>query len=160
MICSHFGKPGTVYPTPENTYILGLCTGSFATAAISASQNIAELIPAGVEAVIHAFRTGLHSFKLKRDLERSLFPTPKSWFAVVGLPEQRAADLIENYVVEKVRDAFSLCLESVLILSGYPKETSSVHQYCQPDQCYHQWATKQPRGSVELYDAEGSLLAY
>lgn len=126
-----------MYPVPGNTYILGLCTGTFATAAISTSQTVAELIPTGVEAVIHAFRTGLHSFKLQRDLERSLSPTPKSWSAVVALPEQRAADLIENYVVEKVRDAVRLCVESVLILSGYPKEISSVHQYCQPDHCYY-----------------------
>lgn len=124
--------------------MLGLCTGSFATAAISTSQTIVELIPAGVEAVIHAFWTGLHSFKLQRDLERSLSPTPRSWSAVVALPEQRAADLIENFVLEKVRDTLCLCLQSVVTLSGYPEKTSSVHQFSQPDQCYHQWATKQP----------------
>ena len=131
-----------MYPTSENTIILGLCTGSFATAAISASQNIAELIPAGIEAVIHAFRTGLHSFKLQRDLEVSPSSTPKSWSAVVALPEQRAADLIESYVVEKVKGASCLCLEIVLILSGYPKKTSSIHQCCQPNQYHHQWAAK------------------
>ncbi|OCK90224.1 polyketide synthase [Cenococcum geophilum 1.58] len=97
----HFGKPAMVYPTPENTYLLGLCTGSFAAAAISTSQTIVELIPAGVEAVIHAFRTGLHSFKLQRDLERSSSAEPRSWSAVVSLPEQRAADLIEHFVAEK-----------------------------------------------------------
>ena len=149
-----------MFPPPENTIILGICTGSFATAAISTSQTIAELIPAGVEAVVHAFRTGLHSFKLQRDLERSPRPTQKSWSAVVALREQRAADLIESYVVEKVQDAFCLCLESVLILSGYPQKTSSVHQYCQPNQCYHQWTTEQPRGPVELYDPQGSFFAY
>lgn len=104
-----------MYPTPENTYILGLCTGSFATAAISTSQNIVELIPAGVEAVIHAFRTGLHSFKLQRDLERSPSPTPKLWSACVALPEQRAADLIESYVVKKVRDPFLFVCASNLL---------------------------------------------
>ena len=144
-----------MYPTPENTIILGLCTGSFATAAITTSQTIAELIPAGVEAVIHAFRTGLHSFKLQRDLERSPSPTSKSWSAVVALP-----DLIESYVVEKVKDTPCCCLEIVLILSGYPKKTSSVHQYCQPDQCHHQCATKYSRGPVELYDTESLLSAY
>ena len=102
-----------MYPTPENTYILGLCTGSFAAAAISTSQTIVELIPAGVEAVIHAFWTGLHSFKLQRDLERSPSPTPRSWSAVVALPEQRAVDLIETFVVGKVRKSHCLCLELV-----------------------------------------------
>ena len=149
-----------MYPNPEDTILLGLCTGSFATAAVSTSQTIAELIPAGVEAVVHAFRTGLHSFKLQRDLEGSPSPTPKSWSAVVALPEQRAGDLIESFVVEKVKDNSCLYLEVILILSGYPKKTSSIHQYRQPDQCHHQWATKYPRGPVELYDTETSLLAY
>ncbi|KAF4628134.1 hypothetical protein G7Y89_g10013 [Cudoniella acicularis] len=96
----YFGKPTMVYPAPENTYLLGLCTGSFATAAISTSQTIVELIPAGVEAVTRAFRTGLHSFKLQRDLE-SPSTTPRSWSAVVSLSEQRAAELIEHFVAEK-----------------------------------------------------------
>lgn len=65
-----------------------------------------ELIPAGIEAVIHAFRTGLHSFKLQRDLEKSLSPTPKSWSAVIALPEQRAAELVEDFAVKRVRNAF------------------------------------------------------
>ena len=106
MVSSHFGSPETAYPTPENAYILGLCTGSFAAAAVSSSQTIVELIPAGVEAVIYAFRTGLRSFKLQQDLERSPSHTSRSWSAVVSLPEQRAVDLIEDFVVEKVKDTF------------------------------------------------------
>lgn len=127
FIGSHYGNPKAVYPTSDNTYILGLCTGSFAAAAISSSRTIAELIPAGIQAVIHAFRTGLHSFKVQRDLQSSLSPTPKSWSAAIALPEQRAADLVEDYAVKRVRNALYYCLESILILLGYTEETSSVH---------------------------------
>lgn len=110
MVCSHFGKPDNVYPIPKDTYLLGLCTGSFAAAAVSTSQTIAELIPAGIESVIYAFRTGLHSFKLQQDLERSHSSPPKSWSAVVTLSEQHAANLIDSYAVEKVRDPLYVCL--------------------------------------------------
>lgn len=102
MICSQFGTPEESYPSPEHTYLLGLCTGSFAAAAISSSRSIADLIPAGVEAVIHAFRTGLHSFRLRRDLDLSQSSTRKSWSAVVALPEQKAVDLIEEHAAKKV----------------------------------------------------------
>lgn len=103
---SHYGKRKAMYPTPENTYVLGLCTGSFATAAISTARTIAELIPAGIQAVIYAFRTAFHSFKLQRDLERSLSPTAKSWSAAIALPEQLAAVLVENYAVKRVGKPF------------------------------------------------------
>lgn len=149
-----------MYPTSENTYMLGLCTGSFATAAISTSRSIAELIPAGIQAVIQAFRTGLHSFKVQRDLERSLSSKLKSWSAVIALSENRAAELIEGYALKRVRNVLYFCPESVLIFSGYTEEESSVHQHCDSDQCDHQWTTNHTRGSVEHYDTEGSLLAY
>ncbi|KAL9079181.1 MAG: hypothetical protein Q9157_001932 [Trypethelium eluteriae] len=101
----HFGKPITAYPTPESTLLLGLCTGSFAAAAISTSQTTAELVPAGVEAVIHAFRTALYSFKLQQDLDQSSSVTPQSWSLLVSLSEQHAAELIEHVVTEKVTKA-------------------------------------------------------
>ncbi|KAL9094495.1 MAG: hypothetical protein Q9165_003345 [Trypethelium subeluteriae] len=100
-VLRHFGKPVTAYPDPESTLLLGLCTGSFAVAAISTSQTTAELVPAGVEAVIYAFRTALYSFKLQQDLERSTSGTSQSWSALVSLSEQHAADLIERGVTEK-----------------------------------------------------------
>ncbi|KAL9045148.1 MAG: hypothetical protein Q9214_001771, partial [Letrouitia sp. 1 TL-2023] len=128
---SHFGKPENVYPTPEDTCLLGLCTGSFSAAAISTSQTIAELIPAGVEAVIHAFRTGLYSFKLQRDLERPTSPTPKSWSAVIALPEQHAIDLIENYVVKngipkRHRPFISAVSPTNVTISGPPSKLEDM----------------------------------
>ena len=131
-----------MYPTSKSTYILGLCTGSFATAAISTSRTIAELVPAGIQAVIQAFRTGLHSFKIQQDLETSLSPGSKSWSVVVALSEKRAAELIENYAAKKARNALYFHVLSVLIFSEYTKEKPSVHQHCHSDQCDYQWITE------------------
>src|SRR5699024_12810178 len=61
LFSRHFGEGSNPYPTAGNSYCLGLCTGSFAAAAISTSQTLSELIPAGVEAVLTAFRTALRS---------------------------------------------------------------------------------------------------
>ena len=128
-----------MYPTSENTYMLGLCTGSFATAAISTSRSIAELIPAGIQAVVQAFRTGLHSLKVQRDLETPLSSRTKSWSAVIAVSEKRALELLEDYALKRVRNVlyFFPEPESVLIFPGYTKEKSSVHQHCHPDQCDH-----------------------
>ena len=56
----YYGEGSRPFPSADNTYLVGICTGSFAAAAISTSQTLSELIPAGVEAVLVAFRTGLY----------------------------------------------------------------------------------------------------
>lgn len=86
-----------MYPT--DSLIVGLCTGSFAAAAVAASSCVADVVSAGIEAVVYAFRTALHSFRLAKDMETT--SVPQSWSAVVTLPEQRAADLIQQYVTTK-----------------------------------------------------------
>ncbi|KAL8714640.1 MAG: hypothetical protein Q9220_001589 [cf. Caloplaca sp. 1 TL-2023] len=65
------------YPHASCSYAIGLCAGSFAAAAISTSQTIAELLPAAIEAVLVAFRTGLRSLEARNDIE------PRSDGAVV-----------------------------------------------------------------------------
>lgn len=87
-----------MYPRPDQTYLLGLCTGSFSAAAISTCQSIVELVPAGVEAVICAFRTGLQSFRLQQDFERS----SGTWSAAVSLGEEEAVDVIAKFATTKV----------------------------------------------------------
>ncbi|KGQ04250.1 Conidial yellow pigment biosynthesis polyketide synthase [Beauveria bassiana D1-5] len=88
----HFttGKP---FPSPENSYLLGICTGSFAASAVCVSQSIHEVVVAGVEATIAAFRTALRSF-----LQRGLITTTgnKPWSAVVSR-DKPVKELIEKF---------------------------------------------------------------
>jgi naphtho-gamma-pyrone polyketide synthase len=67
------------YDGDLTSYAFGVCTGSFAAAAVSSSRTMAELVPAGVEAALAAFRTGLHSLKMQQDIEQVAPGGPQSW---------------------------------------------------------------------------------
>ena len=81
---------------------MGLCTGSFAAAAISTSQTLSELIPAGIEASLVAFRTGLRSLEIRNDTERPITGTSQSWSAVVSTQEAEAAEFIKKFSLTNV----------------------------------------------------------
>lgn len=81
---------------------MGLCTGSFAAAAISTSQTLSELIPAGIEAVLVAFRTSLRSLELRNDIERSSSEKSRSWSVVVSAQEAQATELIHKFSLTNV----------------------------------------------------------
>ena len=84
---------------PSETLLIGLCTGSFAAAAVATSSCVADVVSAGVEAVVYAFRTALHSFQLTRDLATT--SALQSWSTVVTLPHHQVTDLIQQYVTTK-----------------------------------------------------------
>lgn len=82
----HFSEGSIQYPRTGDGCVVGLCTGSFAAAAVACSRSIAELIWAGLDAVVIAFRTGLKSLEVRRNLA---FTTAgaESWSAIVSLSE-------------------------------------------------------------------------
>ncbi|KAF6235869.1 hypothetical protein HO173_006065 [Letharia columbiana] len=87
--------------TARPVHAVGLCTGSFAAAAISTSQTIAELLPAAIEAVLVAFRTGLGSFEARNDIEpRSV--VPPIWPVIVGMQEEQAAAILDAFLMQMV----------------------------------------------------------
>lgn len=84
---------------------MGLCAGGFAAAAVSTSQTLAELIPAGVEAVLTAFRTALYTLAVRNDVEEPNHGIHhQSWSAVVNIQEYEASELIKRFILEKVSD--------------------------------------------------------
>lgn len=103
----YFGEGSHPYPTAGNSYCLGLCTGSFAAAAVSTSQTLSELIPAGVEAVLTAFRTALRSFVVRDDIARPTSGTRRSWSAVINVQEDEAVEMIDRFCLAKVRKRLS-----------------------------------------------------
>jgi naphtho-gamma-pyrone polyketide synthase len=96
----YLGEESRPYPAADNSCLVGLCTGSFAGAAISTSRTVSELIPAGVEAVLVAFRTALHSLKTRNEIEELISEANPSWSAVVSLKETQALDLIKTFTQE------------------------------------------------------------
>ena len=90
------------YPDSSETSLLGLCTGSLAAAAISTSTTVFELIPAAVEAVLVAFRTGLRSIEIRNSIEEcSQQPSPV-WSVIVGMEEKQALKELNAFLAAKV----------------------------------------------------------
>ncbi|KAJ5270272.1 hypothetical protein N7505_006030 [Penicillium chrysogenum] len=93
----YYGDLGHAYPSGDESCIIGLCTGQLASAAVSSSKTIGELIPAGVETVIVALRLGMCVLKVQELIEPSKSATP-SWSVLIsGMREAEAQDLIQQY---------------------------------------------------------------
>ncbi len=80
---------------------MGLCAGSFAAAAISTSQTVAELIAAGIEAVLVAFRTGLRSLEARNDIEPRCVASAV-WSVVLGMQEEHVSSILYKFSEAKV----------------------------------------------------------
>ncbi|KAL2012344.1 hypothetical protein VTN00DRAFT_5062 [Thermoascus crustaceus] len=93
----YFGEAARPYPSAANSSLLGICTGGFAAAAISTSRTLSELIPAGIEAALIAFRTALRSLEVRNDIEKPTSEVNRSWSLVVSEREAQIAALIETY---------------------------------------------------------------
>ncbi|KAK3307264.1 uncharacterized protein B0T15DRAFT_394431 [Chaetomium strumarium] len=80
---------------PNDTRILGLCTGALAAAAVSCSRSTIELVPLAVDAVVVAFRTGLHVAGMAQRLEAAETVEDESWSVVI--PGQSSADAVASF---------------------------------------------------------------
>ena len=56
------------YPKATNSYVIGLCTGALAAAAVCSSTTFSNLLPAAVHSVIVAFRTGTRAVEVARTI--------------------------------------------------------------------------------------------
>ncbi|KAH7016778.1 polyketide synthase [Ilyonectria destructans] len=121
----YFGQEGRQYPTPQDTYCLGICTGSFAAAAINCSRSLTELISVAIEAVVVAFRTSLFSLILKNDIVGNQEQTSGSWSVVVAGEEsdfqQKIQDFADSEQLHQIwRPYISAVTPNHLTLSGPP----------------------------------------
>lgn len=71
------------YPVPQNTRIIGICTGLLAASAIASCSSLASLIPLAVETVAVAFRVGALVATVSDVLERRLVGED-AWSTVIG----------------------------------------------------------------------------
>ena len=98
-----YGEGSKPYPDPSSSFVVGLCTGSLAAAAISASRSVFELVPAAIEAVLVAFRTGLRSVEVRQDIEPNDQSTSPSWSMILAIQEEQASLALRNHVKATVR---------------------------------------------------------
>ncbi|KAJ5913137.1 hypothetical protein N7504_002020 [Penicillium tannophilum] len=93
----YYGDLGNEYPSGSDSFIVGLCTGELASAAVSSSKTVGELMAAGVETVVLALRLGMCVFKVKDLVEANKSASP-SWSVLVsGIREQEAQELIQKF---------------------------------------------------------------
>ncbi|KAK0841358.1 hypothetical protein LTS02_016871 [Friedmanniomyces endolithicus] len=86
------------YPRAEDSYVLGLCTGSLAEAAVSASGSLSELLPLAVQAVLISLRLGLCTVAMRDRIETSNEHRSGSRSAsVVGMDSAPANAAIEEF---------------------------------------------------------------
>ncbi|KAL9594396.1 MAG: hypothetical protein Q9219_007055 [cf. Caloplaca sp. 3 TL-2023] len=96
----YFTEDSVPFPPLDNTFIIGLCTGGFAAAALSCSQTISELISNGVHAVLAAFRTALWSFLVGRSLSSRTQSAnlDTAWSAAVSAVGEASLDtMLDEY---------------------------------------------------------------
>ncbi|CAI7612196.1 unnamed protein product [Penicillium discolor] len=93
----YYGDLGHAYPSGDDSCIIGLCTGQLASAAVSSSKTIGELIPVGIETVVLALRLGMCVLRVQELIEPSKSAT-SSWSVLIsGIREPEAQDLIQQY---------------------------------------------------------------
>lgn len=96
-----YGRPGRPYPSANDAYVLGLCTGSLAAAAVSTSSSLSELLPAAVQTVHVAFRLGLCVVDMRDRIEPRHGDPPKPWSAVFpGLNPTQAQEKLDEFCTE------------------------------------------------------------
>lgn len=86
------------FSSAGNTAVLGVCAGSFAASAVTASKSIPDLVAVGVEASRAAFNTALISFLRRNDISRT---EHKSWSALVSR-KKPVEELLRSFQEEKV----------------------------------------------------------
>jgi naphtho-gamma-pyrone polyketide synthase len=96
-------ETGRPYAPPASLTLVGLCTGSIAAAAVASSQNVSELITAGVQAVQVAFRLGLCVARVSRAVEPSHEHASRSWTVIVsGVSQSEIEALLTEFSNKRV----------------------------------------------------------
>lgn len=73
---------------------LGLCTGALAAAAVACSRSALDLVPLAIDAVVFAFRTGMHVVDASLRISCSE-ESEQSWSVVI--PGSSSADTIHEF---------------------------------------------------------------
>lgn len=107
IVHRQYGEPGQSYPTPEDSYVLGLCTGSLAAAAISSCSTLSELLPAAVQTVQVAFRLGMCVVRMRDRIEPPSSDLPREWSIMFSDMEPKVAEAaIRDYCNANVSGLF------------------------------------------------------
>ncbi|TPX22279.1 Type I Iterative Polyketide synthase (PKS), partial [Coccidioides immitis] len=123
---NHYEEPGRPYPSPGRKYVVGLCTGALAAAAISSSSSLSELLPAAVHTVQVALRLGLLANDMKDRIETPTQESPREWSAAFfDMTEAAAVSALVEFdsvtpVPCKLRPWIGATSSKAITISGPP----------------------------------------
>lgn len=142
---SYYGDLGHQYPSKSDSLIVGLCTGQLASAAVSSSKTVGELIPAGVETVVLALRLGVCVVKVRELVEENR--PSQSWSVLVsGMRQEEAKKIIGNFGRANVSNyqikRKEIELPTLTFLSGFASRFTAIYQCCEPQWPDYQWNTQ------------------
>lgn len=86
-----------LYPQPLDSFLIGMCTGSLAVAAISCCRTLSELLPVAVQVVVLSLRAGTLAADIRARLQVDSDPE-SSWASMFpGLTAARANAVINEF---------------------------------------------------------------
>lgn len=98
-----FEDPAKTYPGTTDAYVLGVCTGSLAAAAVSCARSLSELLPLAVQTVTVAFRLGFLAHTTRRNLDGDEIRELQPWSMVVnGMDFNAASSFLQTSAKLKV----------------------------------------------------------
>ncbi|KAK7739171.1 Type I Iterative PKS [Cytospora paraplurivora] len=110
----------------EKTFLVGLCSGMFAAAAINSTPTLSMLVPVAVQVVLMAFRTGRHVAVMAEQIcpqvERS-----ESWtYVVPGTKAEDAQSALDEF--NKANAYISAVSVSSIAISGPPTTLKALSE--------------------------------
>jgi iterative type I PKS product template protein len=126
----YYEENPTELPRPENTRVIGLCTGLLAASVVASCRSLGELVPLAVEAVRIAFRIGTLVKNLKDALE-PVTNTKDSWSTVASTSEKNAQTVLarfreEHHIPAPARAYISAVSSLAVTISGPPSTTKRL----------------------------------
>lgn len=105
LFMRQFDDPAMPYPRFNDSYVLGVCTGSLAASAISCSTSLSELLPVAVQTVLVSFRLGLCAEEVRDRVEISDANRTKPWSVVSDISPDEVAIAIDKFSNQKVSNS-------------------------------------------------------
>ena len=87
---------------PDRTFVVGLCSGLWAAAAVSITPSLPDLVHVGTQTVLLAFRTGTYVHSIAQRLEPASNES-KSWTRLLaGTTQEEVAQKLDAYHTAEV----------------------------------------------------------
>ncbi|KAL1839340.1 hypothetical protein VTJ49DRAFT_1636 [Mycothermus thermophilus] len=127
----HAEKHNEDITSPQNTFLIGLCSGLWAAAAISMTPSLTGLVHIGVQVVILAFRTGSYVHEMGQRLSPAHDQSDSWTYIFAGIDHDEALKRLNafhesNAIPPTARAYISAVALSSVAVSGPPNTLDSL----------------------------------